>query len=166
MRSVLKYAPVLLLMFCLTVCVCTGVESSMESMSDSDTSTANDAARDLKFAEILTTRAVPAIFEASAALDTAFYYGNPGTLAKMSGDKSIELTQVASLVRGVNISSECEPIREEFLSRMNSLISEVKAASSLKQGCSSCVADIKRIHDHSVSLGIWTIERISEISRE
>ena len=118
---------------------------------------------DLKFAELLATRAAPAIFATGAAFDTAFYHGSEGALAAVARQQTMELNQAAGLIRSANISEQYEPIRTEFLSRMNSLLSEVKSGGELKQGCSQCRADIKRLKENANSFGIWTIDAISKI---
>jgi hypothetical protein len=119
---------------------------------------------DLNFAELLATRAVPAIFATGSAFDTAFYHGDGGALAVVGRQQTTELNQAAMLIRGVNISEKYEPIRTEFLSKMDLLLSEVSAGVELKQGCSKCVADIKRLKDYANSFGIWTIHSISKIT--
>ena len=119
---------------------------------------------DLKFAEILRTRAVPAIFATGYAFETAFYYGNSAALSTVSRERSLELQQAAGLIRNAKISAQYEPIREEFLSKLNTLLSEASAGAKLKQGCGQCVADIKRMKEYSQSFGIWTIDAISKIS--
>lgn len=122
------------------------------------------AVNDLKFAELLATRAVPAIFATGAAFETAFYYGNSAALPTVSRERTMELQQAAGLIRNVKISEEYEPIRTEFLSKLDTLLYEVREGGSLKQGCSKCVADIKRMKEYSQNFGVWTIESISKIS--
>ena len=129
-----------------------------------DDSITGPTAIDLKFAELLATRAAPAIFATGSAFDTAFYHGSAGALAAVARQQAIELNQAAGLIRGVNISEKYEPIRTEFLSKMNSFIAEVNSGGELKQGCSKCVADIKKLKDNANSFGIWTIQSISKIA--
>ena len=119
---------------------------------------------DLRFAEILKTRAVPAIFATGAAFETAFYYGNSAALSTVSRERSQELQQAAALLRTANISDTYEPIRTEFFSKLDTLLHQVSAGAKLKQGCGNCVADIKRMKEYSQSFGIWTVDAISRIS--
>jgi len=142
------------------------VEDFEESVHDFkvDAPLTGPTAIDLRFAELLATRAAPAIFATGSAFDTAFYHGNAGALAAVGRQQTTELNKVVGLIRSVNISEEYEPIRTEFLSKMNLFLSEVNAAAELKQGCSKCVADIKRLHDHAQNFGVWTIHAISKIA--
>ena len=119
---------------------------------------------DLRFAQILVTRAVPAIFATGAAFDTAFYHGNSAALGTVSRERSLELQQAAALIRNAKVSAQYEPIQTEFLSKLDTLLSEVNNGATLKQGCSKCVADIKRMKGYAESFGIWTIEAVSKIS--
>jgi hypothetical protein len=140
-----------------------GVEDFIE-VDLSDASTTGPTAADFKFAELLATRAAPAIFATGSAFDTAFYHGNGAALAAVERERTMELNQAAGLIRNVKISEQYEPIRKEFLSRMTRLLSEVRSAGGLKQGCSKCVADIKKLNDNAHNFGVWTIQSISEIA--
>jgi len=140
------------------------VEGSIDALLEDAAFHTGPTQTDLKFAELLATRAAPAIFATGAAFDTAFYYGNGAALSTVSRTRALELQQAASLIRNVNISEKYEPIRAEFLSKLDTLLYEVNAGGKLKQGCSKCVADIKRIKEYSESFGIWTIDAISKIS--
>ena len=143
------------------------LENTQDLVSDpsqDDASHAGPTGADLKFAEILATRAVPAIFATASAFDTAFYHGSNAALATISRERGMELQQAAGLIRSVKISDEYEPIRTEFLSKMDTLLSEVSAGGQLKQGCSKCVTDIKRMKDYTQDFGVWTINAISTIS--
>lgn len=139
------------------------IEGSIE-VDVSGTSITGPTAADLRFAELLATRAAPATFATGSAFDTAFYHGNGGALASVGRTQTMELNQAAGLIRSVNLSEKYEPIRAEFLSRMNKLLSEVNSAAELKQGCSKCVADIKNLKDNTYNFGIWTIQSISDIA--
>jgi hypothetical protein len=138
-------------------------EESIEDFELGDPITGPTAA-DIKFAELLATRAAPAIFATGSAFDTAFYHGSGGALAAVGRQQVMELNQAAALIRNVNISEKYEPIRSEFLSKMNSFASQVSSGAELKQGCGQCVADIKRIKDNAHNFGVWTIHAISEIT--
>jgi len=139
-------------------------DESIESFIEVDAPTTGPTTADLRFAELLVTRAAPAIFATGSAFDTAFYHGNGGALASVGRTQTMELNQAAGLIRSVNLSEKYEPIRAEFLSRMNKLLSEVNSAAELKQGCSKCVADIKNLKDNTYNFGIWTIQSISDIA--
>ena len=139
------------------------IEGSIE-VDVSGTSITGPTAADLRFAELLATRAAPATFATGSAFDTASYHGNGGALAAVGRERTTELNQAAGLIRSVNISEQYEPIRTEFISRMNKLFSEVSSAAELKQGCSKCVADIKKLSDNAHHFGVWTINSLSEIA--
>jgi len=180
----MRYVAVLFCMLCLILPISATLDESAdadelllesgegfgESVEDfievdpSDSPNTGPTAADLKFAELLATRAAPAIFATGSAFDTAFYHGNGGALAAVGRERTTELNQVAGLIRNVKISEQYEPIRTEFLSRMNRLLFEVNSATKLKQGCSTCVAEIKKLDDNVHNFGVWTIQSISEIA--
>ena len=177
MHMNLKYSAVFLCILCLIIPVPTiaddtanADELALENQDLAPDFSQDDASRtkptnaDLKFAELLTTRAVPAIFATASAFDTAFYHGSNAALATVSRERGMELQQAVGLIRNVKISEEYEPIRTEFLSKMDTLLSEVSAGGKLKQGCGKCVADIKRMNDYAHSFGVWTINAVSTIS--
>lgn len=178
MHISMKHIVVLFCMFCLIFPISAIADNTkntdefpLENAEDLTDDLLEDAplntgptAIDLKFAQILVTRAVPAIFATGASFDTAFYHGDSTALGTVSRERSFELQQTAALVKNAKISAQYEPIRKEFLSKLETLLSEVSNGATLKQGCSKCVADIKRMKEYVESFGIWTIEAISKIS--